>query len=509
MQSIENNKLAKNTLFLYIRMFLTMGISLYTSRVVLNVLGVNDYGIYNVVGGFVFLFGFINNSMTSATQRFLTVELGKKGDVNTVFSTSVSIHIVIALIILILCESIGIWFLYNQMQMPSERLNAAFWTFQCSILSTCVMIVSVPYNAVIIAYEKMSAFAYIASLEVFLKLVIAFIISFQPYDNLIAYAVLMLVVQIIVRFCYSLYCNKHFPNIKFSFRLNMQLIKKMISFAGWTLSGNLAMMGYTQGLNILLNVFFGPIVNAARGIAVQVQNAVIAFCSNFMVAVKPQIVKSYSQGNLHRLHKLVITSSKFSFYLLLCITLPLIFSINSILQIWLGNVPQNTNIFLIIILCSSMIRSLADPLITSIHATGDIRKFQLVESSLLICILPVSYVILLFHFPPYSVFIIHLIFEVLTQAARIKIVLPKIKFLIKEYLVKVIYPIMKVILISPILPFILYILLHMDLWWTTIALSTLSLLSVIFSVYFLGLSIEEKDFVVEQIHKVIYKIYGK
>lgn len=290
MNATENNKrIAKNTLLLYFRMLFTMAVSLYTSRVVLNTLGVEDFGIYNVVGGVVAMFGFLNSAMSSSTQRYITFELGKNDfeQLKKVFNTSVSIHAFISVVILILAETIGLWFLYNKMTIPIERMDAALWVYQGAIASTIVLIMSVPYNATIIAHEKMSAFAYISVLEVVLKLLIVYLLLIGDFDKLKLYAVLMFSIQLIIRLIYGRYCKKHFSETKFQWTKDWKLFKEMLGFAGWNLWGNCAGIAFTQGVNILLNMFFGPAVNAARGIAVQVQNAVNQFSFNFQTALNP------------------------------------------------------------------------------------------------------------------------------------------------------------------------------------------------------------------------------
>lgn len=347
--TVQNNKrIAKNTLLLYIRMLFMMAISLYTSRIILNTLGVEDYGIYNVVGGVVAMFGFINSSMSSATQRYITFALGKGNFTNLqkVFSTTLQIHVLIAVIILILGETIGLWFMNEKMQIPTNRMDAAFWVLQCSILSTIVMIISVPYNADIIAHEKMSAFAYISILEAVLKLAIVYILLIGSFDKLILYAFLLLAVQILIRFCYSLYCNKHFKETKYKHVWDKTLFKEMTEFAGWSIFGNLSGVLFGQGLNMLLNVFFGPVVNAARAIALQVQCAIQQFVNSFQMALNPQITKTYARGELEEMHKLMFRSARFSFYLLFFLSLPVLFETNFILTIWLKTVPENTVIFL-------------------------------------------------------------------------------------------------------------------------------------------------------------------
>ena len=322
--SSNNKRIAKNTLLLYFRMLVTMAVSLYTSRVVLNILGVEDFGIYNVVGGIVAMFGFINGSMTSATQRYLTFELGQNNrtQLTKVFSTSLSIHAIISFLIIVLAETVGLWFLWNKMQIPADRMNAAFWVFQCSVAASVIMIMSVPYNAAIIAHERMSAFAYISIIEVSLKLLIVCFLRYFHTDKLILYAALIVIVQLVIRLCYSWYCNRHFKETKYRWIWDKTLFCEMTGFAGWNLFGNLAAITFTQGLNLLLNMFFGPVVNAARGIAVQAQTAIGQFSSNFQTALNPQITKSYATGDMEYMHGLIFRSAKFSFFLLLLLSLP-------------------------------------------------------------------------------------------------------------------------------------------------------------------------------------------
>lgn len=317
-ESANNKRIAKNALLLYFRMFITMAVSLYTSRVILKALGVEDFGIYNVVGGVVTMLTFINTAMGSASQRYITFELGHKNykQLYTVFCTSVEVHILIAIIIAILSETIGIWFLNTHMEIPSLRLEAANWVYQFSILSCIVSILYVPFNATIIAHEKMSAFAYISIIEVLLKLIIVYMLMLSEIDRLILYSILIFSIQLFIFIIYVTYCICHFPETRFKFIFDKQLFKNMISFASWSLIGNLAIVACTQGLNILLNIFWGPIVNAARAIAAQVQNAIYSFGSNFQTAINPQITKNFATGNIKQMHNLIFVSCKYSFFLL-------------------------------------------------------------------------------------------------------------------------------------------------------------------------------------------------
>lgn len=504
--SANNKRIAKNTLLLYIRMLFMMAISLYTSRVVLNTLGVEDYGIYNVVGGVVAMFGFINSSMSSATQRYITFALGKGNfeNLQKVFSTALQIHVLIAAFIVVLGETIGLWFMYEKMQIPTNRIDVAFWVLQCSILSTVVMIVSVPYNADIIAHEKMSAFAYISVLEAVLKLAIVFILMLGYFDKLMLYALLLLTVQILIRFCYSIYCNKHFMETKYKHVWDKSLFKEMTGFAGWSLFGNLSSVLFGQGLNMLLNVFFGPVVNAARAIAVQVQNTIQQFVGNFQMALNPQITKTYAKGEIEEMHKLMFRSARFSFYLLFLLSLPVLLETNFILTVWLKTVPENTVIFLKIMICTSLIYSLANPLIIANQATGKVKKYQSVCGSILLLILPISYIFLKLGFPAYSVFIVHLIMEAITQFARMIILRSLIGIRIKEYLKYIYIPVFFVVLLSIIVPLTIYF--NMDasaLRFLVIGLSCV--IFVLSAVYAVGLSKSERAFV----NSKVVRIYNK
>lgn len=385
-----------------------MIISLYTSRVILNTLGVEDYGINNVVSGFIGMLGFLSGSLGAASSRFITYDLGI-GDMVTMkrtFGNIVTIHLLLAVMILIFGETIGLWFVLNKLQIPENRMTAALWVYQFSIFSFMLSIVSVPYNATIIAHERMKAFAYISIVDAILKLLIVYLLVIIPYDKLIIYAILFFCIQVFDRVVYGVYCYRHFEETKTKLAFNKKLFKEIFSFAVWTMNGNLAVIGYTQGINVLLNMFFGPVVNAARGIAVQVQTVVQNFCNNFQMALNPQLTKSYAQKDLAHMQQLLKVSSKFSFFLLYIISLPLMLEAPLVLKWWLGIVPEHTINFLRLILCSSMLVALSNPLVVSVHATGKIKKFQAIEGTMLLCIVPIAYVLLkLFGIRPEYVFV--------------------------------------------------------------------------------------------------------
>ena len=494
--SANNKRIAKNTLLLYFRMLFMMAVSLYTSRVILNTLGIEDYGIYNVVGGVVAMFGFLNGSMSSATQRYITFALGKGDEkrLQTVFSTTLQIHTLIAAIIVILGETIGLWFLYNKMQIPIDRIDAAFWVLQCSIISTVVMIVSVPYNAAIIAHEKMSAFAYISVLEVVLKLVIIYLLVIFPVDKLILFAFLILAIQVLIRFCYSIYCHKHFKETKYIHVWDKALFKEMTGFAGWSLFGNLSAVLFTQGLNMLLNVFFGPVVNAARAVAVQVQNAIQQFVGNFQMALNPQITKTYAQGKMEEMHKLMYRSARFSFYLLFFLSLPVLYETDFILTVWLKTVPEHTVTFLRIMICTSLIYTCANPMIIANQATGKVKKYQAVCGATLIMILPISWILLELGFPAYSVFIVHFVMEGVCQLARMLMLRPLIGIGLRDYFYNIYLRVAIVVIAAVVFPGLVYVYMPEGLI-RFLAVGMVSVLSVSSSAYLLGLSANERVFI--------------
>lgn len=505
--SANNKRIAKNTLLLYFRMILIMCISLYTSRVILKTLGVEDYGIYSVVGGIVAMFSFIGGVMLSSTQRYITYGLGKgdKEKLNIVFSTSIIIHACISILIFILVESVGVWFLYNKLNIPEYRINASFWVLQFSILTSIVTVMSSPYNAVIVAHEKMKAFAYISVVEVLLKLLIVYMLLLTSYDKLIVYAILMFVVQLGIRMIYNVYCKRHFEETKFIVPHDFKLFKEMICFMGWNLWGGIAHVFYTQGLNILLNIFFSPVVNAARGIAVQVQSVIIQFSSNFQVALNPQIVKTYANDELDAMHKLIFRSSKFTFFLLLLIALPLLLERNTILDIWLEDVPEYTSSFIFVIICSSIINAVSNPLMTSVSATGKVKVYQAIVGGLLIMILPISYVVLKLGGNPISVFIVTLLVDIVAWIARLLIIRPMIKLSLARYLQEVILRCMGVLLIAVIPINLIKSIVNYSIYEELFIITSISIFITIFSIYFVGLNKGERNFITKKLTALINK----
>ena len=501
----ENNKrIAKNTMMLYIRMLVTMVVSLYTSRIVMATLGLEDFGIYGVVGGIVVMFTFFNSAMTSSTQRYLTFGMGKNDRewLNRVFSTTVLIHCLIAVLIVILSETVGLWFFYTKMVIPAERMTAAFWVLQISILSTVVMVMTVPYNATIIAHEKMSAFAYISLLEVTLKLGVVYLLTITKFDRLVFYAVLMLLIQLLIRMIYHQYCVKHFEESRFRWSWNRQLMKEISSFAGWSLFGNLAAMTFSQGLNLLLNVFFGPVVNAARSTAVIVQSSIYQFSSNFQTALNPQITKTYATNDLSSMHTLIFRSSKYSFFMLYFLSLPIFFEVNQLLNWWLEEVPAYTVNFVRIIIFISMIDATANPFMIAAQATGRISLYQSVVGGVLLLILPVSYIALKMGGNPETVFIVHLTIAGIAWFVRLIIIRPLIQISISQYLIKVVGRILAVGICS----FILVGVIWFNLPENAVRFLITGLSSVIFVtffIYLLGMECGERNTLREYVGRFV------
>ena len=501
----NTTRIAKNTLLLYFRMLLTMGVSLYTSRVILNALGVEDYGIYNVVGGVVAMLGFLQGTMATASARFMNVSLSHNDDleVQKTFSNIFFINVFLAVIVLILAETIGLWFLNVKMTIPIHRDDAAFWVYQFSVITVMLNIITVPFNATIIAHEKMSAFAYISIFDAVAKLVVAYLIKIAPFDRLIFYAFLIMFVHIIDILIYDIYCLKKFPESKILWIYDKVGLKKIFSFITWSSYGSFVSVGFTQGLNIILNLFFGPAVNAARGIAVQVQHAIVSFTNNFQTAINPQLMKSTATENFTEAQKLFVVSSKYSFYLLCALGLPIIIETPFVLSLWLENVPDYTVSFCRVILVISIWGSLANPLRIVNQAEGNIKKFQLYECTLLLLIMPVSYIVLKMWQIPILVFIVHLVIELVAQFVRIAIVIPKIQMTFKEYVAKVLLKIIPVFFI-PVSVIFLIQFQKSDCAITQFMLSAFTVETLCFStIYFWGMTKSEKVFVKTKIRQFI------
>ena len=418
----SNKRLAKNTFLLYVRTLIVMCISLFTSRVILASLGVKDFGTYNVIGGFVTMFSLVGGTLVSSTQRFLNVELGKKedGDVNKVFNTAIGIHTILALVLVLLFETLGLWFLNTKMNIPIGRFFAANVVFQCSVFAFLLNILCMPYNAVIIAFERMTAFAYIGLLDALLKLGICYLLFIFDSDRLIIYSILLLGISILNNVIYFCYCKQQFPDItKIRIVKEKDAYLRQTSFAGYTFLGSVAAILSNHGVNIVLNLFCGVTVNAARAIALQVQHAASKFVNDFMTALKPQITKTYAAGEIDKSLSLVYRGAKFSFFLMLMISIPIFFKTDYILRLWLNVLPDDSIIFVQLTLLYGLITVLSTPLTTIILATGEIKGNALIIGGLRILVLPLSYMVLYLGYPPYSVYIVLIVIDLLSIFTRL------------------------------------------------------------------------------------------
>lgn len=498
--SVNNKRIAKNTLLLYIRTIFVMVVSLYTSRVVLKALGVDDYGIYNVVGGFVSMFSIISSALSNSISRFITYELGHgdKEKLRRIFSTGINIQIIIAITIIILVETIGLWFLNYKMNIPPNRMIAANWALHCSVVSFAVSLLNVPYNAVIIAHERMSAFAYISILEVSLKLGVVFLLFVSPYDHLILYVILHAIVVIIIRVIYGIYCSRNFEEAKYQRVHDKDLIKEMFGFAGWNFLTSTAYILNTQGVNVVINLFFNVGVNAARGIATQVQSALAQFIDNFSTAINPQITKLYSIGNKEEMFKLVNRGARFTFLLSILICLPVLVETDYLLKLWLTEVPPHTVAFVRLAIIGTMIDRLGNSGYTACMATGTIRKYVLWISSVGCLVFPLTIVSYYLGAPAEMTYVIYAIVYLGVDGVRLWIMKGLLDFPVMSFILEVIAPILRVTVIAVILPVLLVLLLPQSLSRFVLSI-IVSLASAALSAFYLGLSKSERNTVSEKI----------
>lgn len=490
----NSKRIAKNTMFLYIRMMVAMIVALYTSRVILNTLGATDYGIYNVVGGVVTIVAFLNGALGASTSRFLTFALGEKDIVKQrkTFGAALNLHICVALLVLILGESVGLWFFYEKMIIPEERIIAAFWVYQFSIITTMVAFTQVPYNASLIAHEDMSIYAYVGLYEAFSRLAIALLIAVSPIDTLVFYGLLLLLNTIAIQLFYRWYASRNFVECRFSLIRDKALYKQLLSYGGWDLFGNLAVVCQGQGVNLLLNVFFGPVVNAARAIAFQIQGAVMQFVNNFMTAVRPQVIKNYAEGNVEIMYKLTFYTAKFSYMLMLALVVPICFEINFILELWLGSdVPTETAIFAVLVLITYTWRTFHIAALMPYHAIGRIRTGNLAIGTLMIVSLPIGYLFLKMGFPAHTVFLVILLIEVISMFAIWWLIHKYEFFPYRDLFIKVLIPSGLVTLITIALP-LLIIYNYEDGWIRFLVVGIASEISLFISALYVGLNKEER-----------------
>ncbi len=505
MDSSVNRRIAKNSIILYVRLLITIFIGLWSSRILLQNLGISDYGLYNVVGGVISMFCFVSGSLSSAASRYITYNINNEVELKQIFSTIKAIHLLFALIVVLLGETVGLWLVLNKLNYPENREFAVLCVYQFSIVTAVLNIINTPYNALLIAHENMSIYAVTTLGSSILRFIITILIAYVSFDGLIFYAAAYMSILLMERIFVQLYSKHKYPEARSCIKLCKEYCRQILGFSFWTVNGNLAIICYTQGLNILLNMFFGSVVNAARGVAVQIQSVVMQFCTNLQMAFNPQIVKSYAAQELTRMHQLVITCSKFSFFLLSIIIIPIIYNIDIILKLWLGKVPEYANDFVCVMLIISLISTLSNPLVISIQATGNIKKFQIYEGTCLLTILPLSYLLLyFFDVPPISVFIVNLLVIIVAQVIRVRIVLPRIQMNIGIYTRKVVFPTIGTFFICNILPYTERLFLYQNIYSSLISVGTSVVYSII-AIFFIGCDKEERYYLLTKLHV----LYGK
>ena len=500
MASERTSRVAKNTMMNYLRMGAGMIIMLYTSRVVLNTLGVDDYGVNAAVGGVVGMMAILINFMQTGTQRFLNFAMGKgdKQGLNDIFCVSITIHVCIAVLIILFSETIGLWFLLNKMVIPAGRETAAFWVFQFSILSTVTSVMSIPYNAEVIAHERMSIYAYFTILGLALKLLIVYLLVVSHFDKLITYSFLLFCTSLFSRLLFTWYCRRNFEECHYHFRFPPKLIRDMLSFPAWDLFGVVAWTCSTQGTTILLNLFFGPAVNAASGIASRVESSVRSFSSNFLSALSPQITKSYAAQDYNYLYKIMYGGAKLSFILLFAITLPLYIKIDYVLVFWLKLVPDHTATIVRIILIEMILDSMMTPLNTAALATGRIRYYGFATSVMTIIQLPLCYIILKMGGSPESVFVTMLTVTIIREIVQYYKLRNLVGFRYLDYFRKVQLPCILVVAASVPLPLIISQALPENFWTLLLIIIVATPLSIILS-FFIILNIDERKILVDKI----------
>ena len=491
----NTHRIAKNTLMLYFRQILIMLVSLYTVRVVLSVLGAEDYGIYNVVAGVVTMFGFLSGAMATASQRYFSFDLGKNDTehLKTTFSVTFQIYVLLALVIALLAETVGLWFVNHKLVIPPERMTAANWIFQAAVVSFLLTLITTPYMAAIIAHENMNVYAYVSIVEAGLKLGIVFLLRVLAYDKLIVYGFLLAAVALVNTSLYRFYCHRHYEECKFRFVKDGALFKEIVSYSGWNLFGAAVGVVKNQIINILLNLHFGAIVNAARGIASQVHSAVVSFSQNFSTAMRPQIIKSYAAEQKESALALVFRGCKFTFFLMYVFSLPLILEMNSVLRLWLKNPPEYAVLFTRLSLVDAVVDSISFPIMTLAQATGKIKLYQGIVGGILLLNLPVSWAVLHFGGEAYSVMIVAIFITFAAFVVRLFIVRHLTEFSIRAFFAKVFLPCVLVALLSALLPLAFCNFFKEESFLRLCGSVIISVCSTAFFVLFVGMNRSERN----------------
>lgn len=508
--SQNSRRVARNTLLLYFRMLLMMFIGLFTSRAVLQSLGVEDVGVYNAVAGVVTMFTLLSNSIAQAISRFITFALGQ-GDgerLRKVFSTSVAIQFILSVLLVILVETLGIWFLGSRMSIPDGREAAAFWVLQCALVTLIVQLFSIPFNAVIIAHERMGAFAYISILEAVLKLGVALYLFISPFDRLVTYAVLMMAAAFVVRFTYAFYCRRRFPESGAGLHFHWDVLREMGAFSGWNFFGSSAYVVNTQGINLLVNVFFGVALNAARGYATQVEGIVKQFVTNFLTALNPQITKSFASDDRKYTFELVEKGSRFTFIMLIAFSIPVILEAPYLLHLWLGNVPAQTDLFVRLILLGTMADMVFNPLLTLELATGDIKKYYLVTGAIAYTALPVSWILFRSGAPAYVPYLVFIAVYLFVDVAKLAILRTQVGLPVWWYVRSAILRPLAVAAVASVPAVAVWYFME-EGWLRLLAVLVVTVLFLAPAVWHIAMTRGEKDFAMEWTRKKLLGVVQK
>lgn len=491
--SLNNKRIAKNTILLYVRLLFSVLVGLFTSRVVLQTLGIDDYGVYNVVAGVVTMFSMVTNSLGAAISRFFTFSLGRneKEKLSTIFSTSLNIMIGISILIAILMEIIGVWVLNTYLNIPHERMIAANWVFQFSIISFCIGLINSPYSAAIVAHERMSVYAYVSILEVLLRLIIVYLLYVSPLDKLITYSFLTVVVSVLIRVVYGIYCSRNLDECRYRFVWDKTLLKEMTGFAGWNFMGSASVLLNNQGVNIITNIYFNVAANAARGVAGQIDNIIKNFATNFTVAINPQITKSYASGNIDYTYSLICRSSKFCFLLLLLFSVPFMFEAETIMHLWLGEYPQAAPLFLRLSLVITMMDLLGNSPAIAAWATGNVKRYYIYVGTIVNFMLPLSWIAFAVGLPAYASYVIGILVYTLTLVTKLFVIKGLIGFSPRRYLYDVVMPIAITTFFAIIVPGVIHFTTQSTIL-NSIIVVFVGLLCTAISTYVFGLTKEER-----------------
>lgn len=508
MPLVDKKRITKNSLVLYLRMLITLPISLWTVRIVLEGLGVEDYGIYNVVGGFVAMFGIVSSSLSASISRYITYELGTGNaeKLKTIFGTCVKIQFIISGLILALAETVGLWFVNCRLNVPTTQMVAVNWVFQFSVFTFLINLISVPYNATIIAHERMKIFAYVEITSAFAKIGVAYLLFVFSSQRLIIYALLLLLINLFIRIFYGFYCAGNFEETRGKAKSDLSLTKDIFGFAGWNFIGSISRILSDQGVNVLLNLFFGPIVNAARGVAMQVSGVATSFSGNFMTAINPQITKSFASNEKKESIELCILGSRMGFFLMYIIALPIIITAPILMKLWLKDVPEYSVIFVRLILINSLIEVLSNTLITLMLATGKIRNYQIIVGACNFLVLPLAYFVLLLDYPPQSAIIVGILMSSIALVCRLIMLKRMILLSIGEFIIRVILRIIAVVLVSLILIFPSIKFIHFqENSLQIVVVGAISLILTILSIYTIGLNTGERALIKKYCFKFLRK----